>query len=174
MPSVEGQPITFACNAFTRSVPEELAPPFNYFWFIDGTRYRLNDSLPGGHRLGSTGRQLLVSGLTLKDSGRRYGCSVQEEHSDYESDRSEEKTVVVFPMTNFTLKDWLLFQSKNLASGISPKTSIFCTSQIVYIQASKGKFQLICKKLFILYLIHLISNTTSQNRCEFKRKILTT
>ena len=45
---MEGHPITLVCNAFTRSVPEELAPPFNYFWFIHGTRYCLNDSLPEG------------------------------------------------------------------------------------------------------------------------------
>ena len=113
-PAFEGQPVTFVCNAFTRSLPEELAPPFNYCWFIDGTRYRLNASLPDGHRLSPTGRQLLVSGFTLKDSGRRYGCSVQEEHSDYESDRSEEESVVVRPMGNFTFDDWLHFRSKCL------------------------------------------------------------
>ena len=112
LPVFEGQPVTFVCNAFTRSVPEELVPPFNYFWFIDGTRYRLNDSLPDGHRRNSTGRQLLVSGLTLNDNGRRYGCSVQEEHSEYESDRSEEETVVVRPMGNLTPEDWLRFRSE--------------------------------------------------------------
>ena len=135
LPVFEGQPVTFVCNAFTRSVPEELAPPFNYFWFINGTRYRLNDSLPEGHRFNSTGRQLLVSGLTLKGSGRRYGCSVQEEHSDYESDRSEEEKVVVRQMGNFTFADWLHVQSRCLVESVGARRgrrlSSFCLCNIV-------------------------------------------
>ena len=109
LPAFEGQPVTLSCNAFTWSVPEELALPFSYFWFIDGTRYRLGDSLTEGHRLNSTRRQPHVSGLTLKEDGRLYSWSVQEKHSDYESDRSEEETVVVRSIGNYTLED---FRSK--------------------------------------------------------------
>ena len=99
--------VTLVCRGLSWSLPQDDEIRYDYFWFINGTRYDpVKEQLPAGHQVpaDSKGNELVVTDVTIADNGRVYSCMTSEDGSTLESPVSNTVTLPVWGEFEKTLQ----------------------------------------------------------------------